>query len=291
MTLNTVNDFELKVYEVYDDQESNSLLFDIHKDELDNKRRSFSLLMKIVLFLSLLLISGAAYLYYPDLYAFASPIVNFRSTNAVEYGIEIQVLSPGYEQIQSLGSLPWDAVAEPYRKQIFIVKSLTIFESNSDNVVIEEFELGEDYDIKWTIDGNTYYGQNAEIFVNKTGVFMSKVEITHSSIKSGVLLYGGSLTTAKYKLTSSYTKSHQSNVLSDSYFLNFQLAAKYIRRDIHDVSDADRIQLLDVMRLLYDVDEEAGQKLYGASYHSAETFAALHLAGAGECSIFLFKQI
>ena len=48
-----------------------------------------------------------------------------------DFSIEISVKDPTYGIIQTLDDLPWDALAEPYKKQLFSIETFTV----SDKIV------------------------------------------------------------------------------------------------------------------------------------------------------------
>ena len=50
----------------------------------------------------------------------------------------------------------------------------------------------------------------------------------------------------------------------------------YVRREMRALTSSDLSKTMDAMFTLWDVDEDAGQSLYGEQYHSASYFAAAH---------------
>ena len=61
--------------------------------------------------------------------------------------------------------------------------------------------------------------------------------------------------------------------------------SKYVRREVRDLLDADRIRVLDAMQTLYHTSQEEGEKQYGSGFKNIAYFMEKHLRGAGarEC--------
>ena len=180
-------------------------------------------------------------------------IVNteFTSTSAInsdlinnDFFIEISVKDPTYGTIQTLNDLPWDAVAEPYKKQLFSVDSLTVSDKTMDL---------SNYIVSWNIGSQYFYGNGQFIMLNNTGAYDATVSISSKS----------------------------SNTNTPVYTYGFNLAVKYVRREIRSLTDEDRETFFSALELLYSLSETEGQKLYGSKFHNAEYFSYKHLTGAG----------
>jgi hypothetical protein len=163
-------------------------------------------------------------------------------TNTVsDYLIEISVSDPTYGIIQTLEDLPWDAIAEPYKKQLFSIDTFTISDKSADV---------SNYIVSWTIDNNIFYGDEQLIMLNNTGVYDAKLVIA--------------------------TKTSDSIITDTVYTYDFQLAVKYVRREIRSLTDEDRETFFDALELLYYLSETEGQRLYGSKFHNAEYFSYKH---------------
>jgi hypothetical protein len=169
-------------------------------------------------------------------------INDLNGISSTDYSIRILVEDPTYGTIQTLDDLPWDAVAEPYKKQLFSIDSFSISDKTIDLT---------DYIVSWNIADQYYYGDQQQIMLNNTGVYDATVYIS-----------------SKLSTTTIY-----------SY--DFKLAVKYVRREIRSLSDEDRETFFDALELLYSLSETEGQKLYGSKFHTAEYFSYKHLTGAG----------
>eukprot|EP01034_Spumella_vulgaris_P026148 gene26150-32683_t len=62
---------------------------------------------------------------------------------------------------------------------------------------------------------------------------------------------------------------------------HFQLASKYVRREIRSLTDEDREAFFDALLKVYTVPSAEGVALYGSKFKTAEDFLVKHLAGAG----------
>lgn len=168
------------------------------------------------------------------------------SNTVSDYLIEISVSDPTYGIIQTLEDLPWDAIAEPYKKQLFSIDTFTISDKSADV---------SNYIVSWTIDNNIFYGDDQLIMLNNTGVYDAKLVIS--------------------------TKMTNSITTNTVYTYDFQLAVKYVRREIRSLTDEDRETFFDALELLYSLSETEGQRIYGSKFHNAEYFSYKHLTGAG----------
>ena len=71
-----------------------------------------------------------------------------------------------------------------------------------------------------------------------------------------------------------YTVVVTSQSSSDSYI--FSAVCMYVRREIRSMTKTDRDRFLDVSHMLWEVDEDKGQTLYGSAYHSAKYLLYFH---------------
>ena len=131
--------------------------------------------------------------------------------------ISISVSSPGYSALKALDLLPWIAIAEPHRVQYM----------NLDSVQINGQSLNLDtVSVSWNIDGKRFEGSSAKFTVLSTG--MKNCTVT--------LLSKESTTDADSSLPAMYSVSH-----------DFQIAAKYIRRELRALTDDDRTTFFDAL--------------------------------------------
>jgi hypothetical protein len=165
------------------------------------------------------------------------------SNTPSDYFISIKVEDPTYGEIQTLDDLPWDALAEPYKKQYFSVDEFTIADKSIDL---------SSYIVSWTIvDQYNFIGNDQFVMLNNTGVYDATVTIS-----------------SKLPTNSIYT-------------FDFTLAVKYVRREIRSLTDEDRETFFSALEILYSLSETEGQRLYGSKFHTAEYFSYKHLTGAG----------
>lgn len=200
------------------------------------------------------------------------------------YTISVKVSSGEYDQLSSLSYLPWDVIVEPYRDQLFSIDS---FEIDDETITIDS----DNYDVSWSIDGQTYTDLSPTVVVKDTGVMDATVTITPKSTSKHYgtkTLSGLSRTTSKQKIYRQLHHNDMTPFTSSSYELSFTMAVKYVRREIRTMSDADRTAFFGTLQQLYVVDDTNGQDLYGTKYHSAEYFAAQHLLGGArtDCDHF-----
>lgn len=169
-------------------------------------------------------------------------INDLTGVSTTDYSISILVEDPTYGTIQTLDDLPWDAVAEPYKKQLFSINSFSISDKTIDLT---------NYIVSWNIADEYYYGDQQTIMINNTGIYDVSVYIS-SKLSTNTI-----------------------------YSYDFKLAVKYVRREIRSLSDKDRETFFDALELLYSLSETEGQQRYGSKFHTAEYFSYKHLSGAG----------
>ena len=63
---------------------------------------------------------------------------------------------------------------------------------------------------------------------------------------------------------------------------SFLVTAKYVRRELRDLSDADRERYFSALHVVYSTDDAAGRTLYGDDFKSAAWFVRQHLYGAAQ---------
>ena len=166
-----------------------------------------------------------------------------KSSSDEDY-FTFETLNPFYDTMTSDWT-PWDYIAEPYKPITYqITEFYTVADGNIDVFT------NNDVNVKWIIDGSTYIGQSINCTIEKTG---------------GQLLTGE--VTLTYKTT--------------VYKSTFDIALKYIRREIRSLSDEDRNAWLIALKLMYTVDGETGRSNFGAKFVSAEELLYKHLNGAG----------
>jgi hypothetical protein len=176
------------------------------------------------------------------------------TANSPNISVQFVVQNKNYSTLASLDLLPWDIVLEPFKTQLITISSLMI-DGNSLNITSETF--ANNYDINWVVFDRHYLGLSITVFVNQTGVSTGIVTIHEKS--SG-----------------------------KSWPHEFEIAVKYIRRELRDLTAVDREKYFNALRMLYLVSEEEGQEKYGTKYHSAEYFLHKHLTGAGKFLSMLF---
>jgi hypothetical protein len=161
----------------------------------------------------------------------------------------VEVSSPDYGVSQALKHLPWDAVAEAYRDQT-IRLLMTYKTSASDEEAVAASE--DDVVVKWQILGKKYSGLEATFNAAAIpGVYECTVSV--SAAADGTELYSKT----------------------------FNMAVKYIRREVRSLTEADRTKFFSALKLFYATEEDAGKKLYGDKFNNAKYFLLKHLNGAG----------
>jgi hypothetical protein len=166
------------------------------------------------------------------------------------FSIDVLADSPGYGQLTSLSTLPWEVVVEPFKSQTLYIDNFSL---DGDTITLNN----EDFDVNWSINKVSYSGTKISVNLKETGVLSCTVTISPS--------------------TSSIAKTGRS-----SFSLNhpFTLAVKYVRRELRSLSDDDRNEFFRALGLIYTVDAKTGLEKYGSKFHTAEFFLARHLNGA-----------
>jgi hypothetical protein len=189
----------------------------------------------------------------------------------------VAIESPGYPALASLDLLPWDAVAEAHKDQILSIRSFIV----DGNII--DLSTSQDYEIFWTIGEQSYSGYTTTIHMQDIGIYSSLVEVVplpSSPYYGRVAKDPNSVTSWKKKLSHNY-KASKYTTSSAAFLLNFDVASKYVRREIRSLTDDDRNAVLDTMQTLWTLSDAQGQVKYGQKYHSAAYFAYEHLAGGG----------
>ncbi len=168
--------------------------------------------------------------------------MNTASETTNNYIINVVAEDPNYGVINSIDSLPWDMVIEPYKNQIISVESFMISDKKIDLT---------SYAVYWNINNEYYHGDKQTIMLNTTGVYNGTVYISSKTIPHSIYTY------------------------------DFQVAVKYVRREIRTLTDKDRETYFSALELLYSLSESEGQEKYGSKFHTAEYFSYKHLTGAG----------
>ena len=154
----------------------------------------------------------------------------------------LAIESPGYGVVKSVSMLPWDVIAEPFKTQIISITSFS--------VAGKELNL-DDFDITWELPNDfIVYGNPGSFELDTIGVY--DCTVTATSIKD-----------------------------SEKYSQSFQLASKYVRREIRSLTDDDRQLFFDALHEIYSVNSETGKNKYGSKFQTAEYFLFKHLTGAG----------
>ena len=111
----------------------------------------------------------------------------------------------------------------------------------------------ENHVYRWTIAGNSYEGDTIESKILMKEVGDSTIQIEEYA-NDGTTLVA--------------TSSHD-------------VVTKYIRREIHTLTDEDVELFFKSARVMWDTSEDEGIKLYGNDYHSLKWFLRFHLREAG----------
>jgi len=155
----------------------------------------------------------------------------------------------------------WSYVVEPYR---------------ATTLEVEDAVEGATYE--WTVDGHLQgYGTSVEVLFMEIGYHVVKVEELVSTKASADLAW--SFESGVWSLGSATAASVVSNKVS------LKLMAKYVRREVRSLSDADREAWLSGVMVMQRVPTLVGQSLYGSKYLSKDHFTRVHLyyGGALDC--------
>jgi len=225
-------------------------------DKLEDNKRSINRIIKYTLIgvLSLILIN---YLYTDSfITSNKSEILVgndfLQSINNSTASFSFSVTDKNYPPYGSIDLLPWDMIVEPYKNQTLTISRITI-DGNSENI-----SLLNDYEIVWKICDNEYKGLNVSLFMNATGVYNGKVTVS---------------------------KTSENDIIS--WTQEFKLAAKYIRREIRNLTTTDRENYFKALHILYELNDTVGKEKYGRKFRSAESFLVKHLTGAGDIIFYV----
>jgi hypothetical protein len=133
-------------------------------------------------------------------------------------------------------------VVEPYSPMQLVVSSLT------DNSVYYEFEICDDS--KKCVSGKLNYDEKA----SESAVMACS---PHQSL------------TISVSKISSTSGEKQASVSEKALCL-------YVRREIRSYSSDDIDKIMDALYVVYSVDEQSGQKLYGQSFHNYQYALDFH---------------
>jgi hypothetical protein len=155
----------------------------------------------------------------------------------------------------------WSYVVEPYR---------------ATTLEVEDPVEGATYE--WTVDGHLQgYGTSVEVLFMEIGYHVVKVEELVSTTASEALAW--SFEKGVWTLAAAEPAAVVSNKVS------LKLMAKYVRREVRSLTDADREAWLSAVMVMQRVPTVAGQSLYGTKYMSKDHFTRVHLyyGGALDC--------
>ena len=65
-----------------------------------------------------------------------------------------------------------------------------------------------------------------------------------------------------------------------TYDHHFNLAVKYVRREIRSLTSSDKENFLSALKIIYSLDKKKGIELYGEKFRSSEELLVKHLNGA-----------
>lgn len=184
--------------------------------------------------------------------AFGTLKETFDTTTSIEEasapGVEVHfdVTSELYPSTAETAKyLTWDMIVEPFKEQTVSIKSVSI-----DG---EDLDLTRsDLQYSWDFGDVTSSLASPTITMTKTGVTTDcMVTITSST-------------------DSDFTVSYV-----------FQMAVKYIRREIRQLAPSEKDKFMDAMKIMYTISTEEGQEKYGEKFRSIEDYLSEHLAAAG----------
>ena len=77
---------------------------------------------------------------------------------------------------------------------------------------------------------------------------------------------------------------HQFHILNGPLTAEFEVTVKYVRRELRDLTDDDRSRYFAALAVLYNVDQEDGERIYGSQFKSIGWLVREHLYGAADKS-------
>jgi hypothetical protein len=93
----------------------------------------------------------------------------------------------------------------------------------------------------------------------------------------GVAALSGSASDSVFTVTPVKTGKYSLVIDSgDGNVVRFAIWVKYVRRELESLTESDRNEFLDALRVLWDVSTVDGQKIYGERYKSLWYFATVH---------------
>lgn len=174
---------------------------------------------------------------------------------------------------------PWDIIAEPYKVQVV---NVTVYDEQGIPVSLSENGIG----VEWTIAGQTYQGETATFTLTDIAIHSCSLKFfakkRAGSAKAFTFLQrlpGGILSSGDDDKANSEDDPCPDPATQLVY--GFNIAVKYIRRELRRLTDSDREKALSAMKTMYTLSDAEGQALYGSKYVSIETLLYHHLIGAG----------
>jgi len=94
---------------------------------------------------------------------------------------------------------------------------------------------------------------------------------------SGIIAMSGSAPAPAFIISPVKTGKYSLVIESEGGNVNsFTIWVKYVRRELQSLTESDRNEFLDALRVLWDVSTVDGQKIYGERYKSLWYFATVH---------------
>jgi len=154
---------------------------------------------------------------------------------------------------------------------------------------------GENYPWFSNYNGIVEPYREATLYVTEIGLSITRLQETTSyiyewTIDELAIMRGNSIT-----YTFTQTGAHNIKLFeidSTTGLITRQIAGrimcKYVRREVRQLFESDRIDFLDTMEILFKTDEDEGRGLYGNDFHGIDFFTRIHnnMAGAKECDHF-----
>lgn len=164
-------------------------------------------------------------------------------------------LSNAYPPRQSTELYPWTHIAEPHRES-----TLRLSCGGGGG--------GSSTDHKFTISCETRggYNESVELLSGSTDPSLGD-GVTYTFTRPGCL----------YTVEVEPVESEDPSGSSDSAQA-FEVACKYVRREIRQLTDADRETFLSALELAHRLDMGSGVEKYGAKFKNYEYFTRKHLA-------------
>lgn len=88
----------------------------------------------------------------------------------------------------------------------------------------------------------------------------------------------------QYHFTEVATYNLVFQIPDTAIYFQRNVTCRYVRRELRDLNDIDRLNYFDAAKAVYDSTEEEGRSKYGKRFHSAAWLVRLHLYGAADKS-------